>query len=108
MPSDHPVALLDAMHLRSMIHHLVPSWKRSITATLTAIAFSNPAPECRLFGRMSPVVVSIEVIPAPIFLSLTFRVKAEEDKAPAVVDGLDGAHVRYGRRDERNNVLWCA
>jgi hypothetical protein len=84
------------MHFRSMIDHLIPSWKWPTSATLTAAAATNRTPEHRLLSRMSSVVVSIEVIPPCESPAMATWVDAVEDEVFGVRGGMYGADMRDG------------
>jgi hypothetical protein len=87
---------LETMHLRSMVHYHVLSRERAIVVTRTAVAVVNRAPKRSLHGRMSAVVVSLEVGPTLEYLTVAVDVIAAEYKHLRDVGGLDGA---YGSRE---------
>ena len=76
-----------------MVHHLVLSRESSVAFPVAAYTASNWTPKHGLFGRVGPVVVAVEVVPAAEGLGATAGKRAAENEDSRVFGGLDGADV---------------
>jgi len=85
------------MHLQGMAHHLVLSRKWSIIASLTPVTVAGGAPKDCLLGRVSSVIMSIEVVPAAERSSPASWESAVEAEDLRVARDPDGAYVGGGR-----------